>query len=114
MSRRNTALVVGATGMIGRPLAERLAAAGWEVYGTARRVDGERGKAMRDAGIEPLAFEITEDEPAELPDVDAVFLEVWDPARADLIWPINFYGVERLVERYAGRAVIVNGWTITV
>jgi nucleoside-diphosphate-sugar epimerase len=41
-------------------------------------------------------------------------LEVWDPTQPELLWEINYYGVGRVVERYAGIADVVNGSTINV
>ena len=114
MSEKRKALVLGATGMVGRPLAESLVESGWSVIGAARLSDPEVAQGLAQRGVAVLRFEATTDDPADLPDVDAVFLEVWDPSDASLTWPINFHGVGRVVERYAGAASIVNGSTINV
>jgi len=109
-----TALVLGATGMVGMPLAMALVEDGWRVFGAARMSRPAKKKLLDDAGIETMKFEVTSDDPAVLPDVDVLFLRSWDPSRPELIWPINFYGVGRVVERYAGAADVVNGCTINV
>lgn len=108
------ALVLGATGAVGCPLALALNEAGYEVVGAARRCETDAAAPLREAGIELLRHDVTRDDPARLPEVDWLFLEVWDPSRPELVWPINFHGVGRVVERYAGRAGIVNGCTINV
>jgi nucleoside-diphosphate-sugar epimerase len=109
-----SALVLGVSGMIGLPLAESLVAEGWQVHGAARFGDDAARQEVKALGVQDIRFDVTSDDPAVLPDVDVVFLEVWDPRREDLIWPINFYGVGRVVQRYAGKADIVNGCTINV
>jgi nucleoside-diphosphate-sugar epimerase len=109
-----SALVVGVTGMVGRPLAQALLDDGWTVHGAARFREPSQREAVADLGVQPYAYDVTKDNPAALPDVDAVFLEVWDPSDSALTWPINFYGIGRIVERYAETADIVNGCTINV
>lgn len=47
--------VAGATGAIGRPLTERLVAAGHEVVGTTR--NAERAAGLRSAGVEPVVLD---------------------------------------------------------
>lgn len=113
MSGKN-ALILGISGKVGFALAESLLDDGWNVHGAARLSDERRRKAIHGLGIDPIRFDVTRDDPAELPDVDVVFLEVWDPRQPDLIWPINYDGVGRVVERYAGSADIVNGCTLGV
>jgi nucleoside-diphosphate-sugar epimerase len=108
------ALVLGASGMVGEPLTQFLIDEGWQVFGAARFGDPSKWDAIEGMGACPIRFDVTTDDPAILPDVDVVFLEVWDPGRPDLVWPINVYGVGRVVERYAGVADIVNGCTINV
>ena len=108
------ALVLGVSGMVGGALAEELVHDGWEVYGGARFSSKERNEETKALGVKCIEFDVTCDDPAVLPDVDVLFLEVWDPNKPELIWPINFYGVGRVVERYAGVADIVNGCTINV
>lgn len=108
------ALVLGATGMVGYELCKALKDDEWEVFGAARMSASEAPDRLRDQGIEPIRFDVTQDDPAALPDVDVVFLEIWDPSQPDLIWPINFYGVGCVVERYKGEADVVNGCTINV
>jgi len=109
-----SALVLGVSGMIGLPLAKSLVEKGWQVHGAARFGDEAVRREVKALGVNDIRFDVTSDNPAVLPDVDVVFLEVWDPAREDLVWPINFYGVGRVVQRYAGNADIVNGCTINV
>ncbi len=110
----SSALVLGVSGMVGLPLARLLVEKGWLVYGAARFCDAAVRQKVKTIGVQDIRFDVTSDDPSQLPDVDVVFLEVWDPARDDLIWPINFYGVGRVVQRYAGIADIVNGCTINV
>jgi len=109
-----SALVLGASGMVGMPLAQRLIEDGWKVFGAARFSDPAKHAEVERLGACPIRFDVTKDDPGTLPDADAVFLEIWDPTKPDLIWPINFYGVGRVVERYAGVADVVNGCTINV
>lgn len=106
------ALVLGITGKVGQPLAKTLAAEGWEVLGAARCSNAATRAQIEASGVRVIPFDVTRDDARVLPDVDVVFLEIWDPSRPDLIWPINFHGVGRVVERYAGVADIVNGSTI--
>ena len=108
------ALILGATGVVGGALARELAEQGIEVFGAARLSDPARAREIAGLGVELIRFDATSDDPATLPDADVVFLEIWDPTRPDLIWPINFYGVGRVVERYAGQAHFVNGSTISL
>ena len=111
---KRSALVIGVTGKVGAALAESLVEDGWKVCGAARLSDESRRAPLESAGIEVIRYDVTTGDPRTLPDVDVLFLEIWDPARPDLIWPINYYGVGRVVERYAGVADIVNGCTINV
>ena len=109
-----SALVLGATGRVGIPLCRELIADGWSVYGAARCTDAQKSEQLRRQGVELQRFDVVEDDPRELPNVEVVFLEIWDPTQPNLIWPINFYGVGRVVDRYQGVADIVNGCTINV
>lgn len=109
------ALIIGVSGMVGRSLADSLMEEGWKVYGAARFSREGSMDEVRDSGIEPFRYDVTRDDPAQLPEpVDVLFLEIWDPETPELHWDINFYGVGRVVERYAGKADIVNGCTINV
>ena len=108
------ALVLGVTGRIGSALAESLVQDSWRVYGAARFRGETAYKYTAANGITPIRFDVTQDDPAELPDVDVVFLEIWDPGQPAQMWDVNFFGVGRVVERYAGIADIVNGSTINV
>jgi nucleoside-diphosphate-sugar epimerase len=108
------AMVIGTTGVVGSAVAEALLDGGWHVGGVARRTDVPAGEALAAKGATLRAFDVTRDDPADLPDADVLFLEIWDPTDEALIWPVNFYGVGRVVERYAGTADIVNGCTINV
>ncbi len=76
--------------------------------------DRSKAAELEEAGIETIVYEVLRDDPGTLPDVDVLFLEIWDPDRSDLYWEINFHGVGRVVERYAGSAAIVNGSTLNV
>ena len=111
---KRRALILGATGTVGLPLTQALCGDGWTVFGAARMSDPESPDRLRQAGAEPIRFEVIEHDPATLPDVDVLFLEIWDPNQPDLIWPINLHGVGRVVERYRGKADVVNGCTIEV
>src|SRR5687768_7561749 len=108
------ALVLGATGMIGGALARELAAEGWKVSGAARLDRQEDADALRRKNINPVRYDAFADDPATLPDVDAVFLEIWKPGQPELHFKLNYYEVGRVVERYAGKANIINGCTINV
>lgn len=105
-------LILGITGKVGEPLAKSLLADGWEVVGAARCSNPARRARLEASGVKVVPFDVTRDDPKILPDADVVFLEIWDPTKPELIWPINFHGVGRVVERYAGVADIVNGSTI--
>ncbi len=109
-----TALVLGVTGMVGHALAADLLANGWTVYGAARFHNEATPHSRVPAGCRPVRFDVLQDDPRALPDVDTLFLEIWEPNRPDRLWELNFYGVGRVVERYAGAAEIVNGSTINV
>ncbi len=111
---KQRALILGVSGKVGEGVADLLLGEGWEVFGAARFSDPTKADSLRAKGIEPIVYDVIGDDPAALPEVDVVFLEIWDPSRPDLIWPINFYGVGRVVEHYAGRADFVNGCTINV
>ena len=114
MRRKKKALVLGVTGMVGYPLAEALLDDGWEVYGAARFHGDLPPECLIPKGCQPIRFDVTRDLVHELPDVDVLFLEIWDPSRPEQIWEINYYGVGRVVERYSGIADIVHGSTINV
>jgi len=115
-SRR--AVVVGGSGTIGLPLGRRLASDGWHVSAVARFREPAERRAAEAAGLEPHPFELTRDDPADLPEAEALFLEVWDPNHllgpepdVEAIWRLNHEAVGRLVARYAGTATLVNGST---
>lgn len=55
-----TALVTGASGGIGRTIAQELTSAGFKVYAAARRVD--RMADLEKDGITPVALDLTKDE----------------------------------------------------
>ncbi|MEA3364796.1 MAG: NAD-dependent epimerase/dehydratase family protein [Candidatus Hydrogenedentes bacterium] len=113
MSNRR-ALVLGITGMVGAALARALQSEGWQVFGAARGSDPATALKLAEEDIEVMQFDVMADDPGILPDVNVVFLEIWDPSRPELTWDISFYGVGRVVERYAGQADFVNGSTINV
>lgn len=108
------AMILGVSGKVGRRLALFLVERDWRVIGAARFSDPEVEKMLNDGGVETIRYDVTRDDPKALPPADVVFLEIWDPSRTESIWPINFYGVGQVVERYAGEADFVNGCTINV
>ena len=55
-----TALVTGASGGIGRMIAQELQAAGFKVYAAARRVN--KMADLKETGITPVALDLTDDE----------------------------------------------------
>lgn len=59
---RRVALVTGASAGIGRATAKRLAAAGLEVFGAARRLDALESLAREVPGIHPLSLDVTCDD----------------------------------------------------
>jgi len=111
---KKRAFILGISGVIGRNLVIELKNRGWAVSGAARFSDPKQRDFFEKEEIETTVFDVTRDDPAKLPPADLVFLEIWDPAKPESIWPINFYGVGRVVERYAGEADFVNGCTINV
>jgi nucleoside-diphosphate-sugar epimerase len=112
--KEKKALVLGATGTIGSALSIALSGDGWKVFGASTMSNTARNNRVQEAGIEMIKFDVLEDDPAALPDVDILFLEIWDRSRPSLVWPINFYGTGRVVERYSGVADIVNGSTLNI
>ncbi|MBN1901494.1 NAD(P)-dependent oxidoreductase [Candidatus Sumerlaeota bacterium] len=114
MKKKKTALILGATGTIGSALTLSLLKDGWKVYGASRLSDKKIAAKLQKAGANLIRFDVLQDNPKTLPDVDTLFLEIWDPSHPSLIWPVNFYGVGRVVERYAGIADIINGSAINV
>jgi len=76
-------LITGATGKIGFPIARALAARN-EVWGVARlRGPGDRA-LLADAGIEPVALDVSADDFSSLPaDFSYVFHAAVDPGHAD-------------------------------
>ncbi|HKJ66924.1 MAG TPA: NAD(P)-dependent oxidoreductase [bacterium] len=112
--RESTALILGVTGRIGRRLAKALSEDGWTVYGAARMSQPAVRKELDEYGVETIQFNVLADDPRELPEVYYLFLEIWDKFKPELYWDINFYGVGRVVERYAQTADIINGSTLSV
>lgn len=110
----NRAFILGVSGKVGRALALHLKLQGWQVTGAARFSDRQIRRELEGEGIQTIPFDVTCDNPAVLPPAHVVFLEIWDPSKPDLIWPINFFGVGQVVERYSGQADFVNGCTINV
>ncbi len=108
------ALILGVSGFVGGALAKELIDDGWDVYGAARFSSTERLEYITTLGVKTTRFDVTTDDPSILPDIDVLFLEIWDPANPEFIWPINYYGVGKVVQRYSGIADIVNGCTINV
>lgn len=120
MSQGQSCLVLGASGIVGQPLCLDMLARGWTVYGAARFGDHAPRTTLDRAGVHTVVFDLHEHDPIRLPDVDVVFLEVWDRGNAmnphDLhaLWRLNYDGLGRIVHRYAGNADIVNGSTISL
>lgn len=112
--KKRTAFILGISGKIGQAVALELKAQGWDVSGGARFSEPGSQKALEDQGIGTVRYDVTRDDPAILPEADVVFLEIWDPSQPEQIWPINYYGVGKVVEHYAGKADFVNGCTINV
>lgn len=71
----NRALIVGASGVVGTALSERLLLRGWEVHGLSR------GRTPLAAGVIPLAADLTDaasvSEALQGVEVNSVFLSVW-------------------------------------
>jgi nucleoside-diphosphate-sugar epimerase len=118
MSSRS-ALVLGASGVIGTPLSIGLVEAGWQVVGAARFGDATKRAHLDAHGVKTQRYDLTREDPAQLPDVDVVFFEVWDRSQIsknayDEIFALNYDAVGRVCARYAGVAHIVNGSTISL
>ena len=58
MQQQNVAMVIGASGVTGTPMAEQLALAGWKVYGVSRRAPQLGGGPH--AGFHHLSFDLTD------------------------------------------------------
>lgn len=65
-------LVTGATGRVGFPVARALARRN-RVFGAARFSDPKARPRLRNVGVTPVAFDLVDDDPAVLPEVDFVF-----------------------------------------
>jgi nucleoside-diphosphate-sugar epimerase len=105
--------------MVGQPLALALLEDGWDVYGASRFRQLEKRELLEAAGVHTIQFDMRHDSPRQLPEVQVLFLEVWDAATwasddQAYVWDTNYFSVGRVVERYAGVADIVNGCTINV
>ena len=80
-------LVLGVSGMVGRPLALDLQEAGWQVFGAARFSRPGTREALEAKGIRTIPFDVTGDDPAKLPEAKVVFLETWRPIPVPIrIW----------------------------
>jgi nucleoside-diphosphate-sugar epimerase len=94
--------------------------AGWRVCGCARFNDHDRRAQLEKLGVSLIRFDIENGDPAKLPDVDVVVLEVWDPSMIGAsgryleTMNLNVRAVGRIVERYAGKADIINGSTVSL
>ncbi|MEX0887338.1 MAG: NAD(P)-dependent oxidoreductase [Phycisphaeraceae bacterium] len=110
-----SALVLGASGRIGRRLCESLRDRGLTVHGAARFSDPAVRARLDALGVHTITYSAREDDPAMLPDVPLAFLELWAPAEHSLpdarqrIWSLNYHAVGRVAARYAGQADIING-----
>lgn len=94
-------LVTGATGQVGRPIAEQLSAAN-EVWAAARFRDDQARVELEEAGIHTAPFTLGEAELGDLPDVDYVIHCAANvaPKTADVGIAINAEGTGFLMERY--------------
>jgi len=119
MSDRS-ALVLGASGVVGMPLCQSIINEGWQVFGAARFGDAAKKQQLEAMGVETVVFDLTQEDAGVLPDVDVVFLEVWDrnqysaDDQTQAVYHLNYTSIGRVVARYAGKADIVNGSTITL
>jgi len=121
---KHSCLVLGASGVVGQPVCAAMAERGWRVVAVARFGDAAKRAAVAATAAEIVPFDLTREDPARLPDVDVVVLEVWDRSQFSMacgsidearpIWDLNFHAVGRVVARYAGTAHIVNGSTISL
>ena len=115
MSINGKVMVIGASGQVGYRVCQQLCQRGATVYGAARFSDARTRQALEEMGVMTHPYDVKTGDPSELPEVDLLILEVWDPKRhADAnahheIWSLNYRGVGRIVSRYAGRADVVNG-----
>ena len=86
MLRGEKVLITGATGKIGFPMARTLAAEDNEVWGAARLRNPDDEKKLADAGVRPLALDVSVGDFSALPDdFTYVFHAAVDPGAAD--WP---------------------------
>ena len=94
-------LVTGATGQVGRPIAEQLNAHN-EVWAAARFRDEEAKAELETAGIRPAPFTLGDAVLTHLPDVDYVIHCAANvaPKTADVGIAINAEGTGFLMERY--------------
>jgi len=106
-------LVLGA-GSVGLKLIEAAGEKDWELFSAARFSNKDNLEKINNLGIKTYIYDVTKDDPKTLPEVDLVFLQVWDPQLPDKIWDINYYGIGKVVQRYAGTADFINGCTINV
>ena len=108
-------LVLGATGLIGFPLATELARNN-EVIGV-NRFRKRSAEELAERNVVPLRMDITTDPFIALPDgIDYVFNEVmlYDPTSYDESMEVNAYPVAKLMQRYEGCRGIVLGSTGSV
>jgi nucleoside-diphosphate-sugar epimerase len=108
-------LVLGATGLIGLPLATELAKTN-HVTGVSR-FRKMASQALASRHIEPLEMDIAKDPFNRLPeDIDYVFHEVmlYHPSDLEQSLEVNSYPVARLMERYERCKGIVLGSTGSV
>lgn len=94
-------LVTGATGQVGRPIAEQLSAAN-EVWAAARFRDEQARAELEAAGIHTAPFTLGDAALDDLPDVDYVVHCAANvaPKTADVGITINAEGTGFLMERY--------------
>jgi len=119
MNQPPTALVLGASGRVGRPLCEALIGHCWCVHGAARFRDAAKREALVQLGVETISFDAQQDDAAALPDADTLFLEIWDPRHIvgehlEDCWSLNFDAIGRVVQRYADVADVINGSTVSL
>lgn len=95
-------LITGATGMVGKPIAESLAA-GSEVYAAARFKDPDAKAALESAGVTCVSADLMSGDLSGLPDVDVVIhLGVVKTNKWEKDLDGNAGAVADLMERYQG------------
>lgn len=123
--------MVGATGMIGFPLALSLAQKGWTVFATTRPSSDLCRVRQLEAFVRIVPYDLQTGDLSSLPSVDVVFFMAWDrshhvdcPHRASgvmwcawcerFVYHLNYFPAVRLFSRYMNSAHIVNASSMFV